>query len=92
MENWDLESGKDVILLVIGKVLSDAPITTIAYVTSDTPDPDTSNNYYIDNITVESKNTVAAGETKTLPATGNPVIMAILAVLAIVGVSIGRRY
>ena len=88
----DLESGKDVILLVIGKVLSDAPITTIAYVTSDTSDPDTSNNYYIDNITVESKNTVAAGETKTLPATGNPVIMAILAVLAIVGVSIGRRY
>lgn len=86
----DLEAGESAMLLVFGKVLSDAQIITMAYVTSDTPDPDTLNNLYMDVIDVESDNSVAA-EKEKLPATGNPILMAILAVLAMAGVSLGRR-
>lgn len=85
----DLEDGEYATLMVLGKILSDAPIITMAYVTSDTPDPDESNNYFIDVIYVEGES--VAAETETLPATGNPILMALLAVLAMVGVTVGRK-
>lgn len=87
----DLEAGDSVMLMVLGKVVSDAQIVTIAYVISDTPDPDESNNNYSEIINVESEHTVAA-ESEALPATGNPIVMAFLAILAIVGVTAGRKF
>lgn len=87
----DLESGEYATLNVLGQVLSDTQIVTIASVMSDTPDPDESNNYYLDYINVESDSVDVAAETETLPATGNPILMVLLAVLTMVGVTVGRR-
>lgn len=86
----DLESGDYAVLMVLGKVLTANPIYTVAYVTSATPDPDESNNYFMDIIDVEGGNDYAA-ESKTLPATGNPIVMVLLAVLTIVGVTVVKR-
>ncbi|WP_298522103.1 DUF11 domain-containing protein [uncultured Methanobrevibacter sp.] len=86
----DLDAGDYAMLLVLGRVLTDEPITTLAYVNADTFDPDYSNNSFRETLYVESENSGAA-EVQKMPATGNPVVMAILAVLAIVGVTVGRR-
>lgn len=87
----DIEPGDYVTLMVFGKVLSDADIVTMAYVTSDTPDPDESNNFYVDIIPVEKSGNAYSAESKKMPATGNPVLMVLLAALTIVGVTVRKR-
>lgn len=87
----DLESGDYAMLLVLGKVLSDEEIVTLTYVTSDTPDPDESNNFYIDIIPVEKSANAYSAESVKLPATGNPVLMVLLALLTIIGVTVRKR-
>lgn len=86
----DLESGETAILVVWGKVLTADPIYVVSYVTSETPDPDESNNFYLDIVTVEGESEAVA-EGKTLPATGNPILMVLLAALTMVGVTLGKR-
>lgn len=85
----DLEPGEYAFLAIEGVVLSDEDLLLVATVTSDTPDPDESNNLafgYID---------VVAGEepaAETLPATGNPIALALLALLSVAGVSLRRKF
>ncbi len=88
-EIGDLESGESVMLMVLGKVLSTTPLVTEIYVTSDTPDPDESNNIYYEFTLVEGENQYEQAE--TLPATGNPILMVLLAALTMVGVTISKR-
>ena len=79
-------------LLIIGKALSDTNAALMAYAVSDTYDPNPYNNF--DFGVVEFGGEVAAAESvseETLPATGNPIAMALLALISIVGLTLGRR-
>ena len=89
-EIGDLECGESAMLVVIGKVLSGNQIITMAYVTSDTPDPDESDNIFYDTIEVEGKMDNAE-EAEKLPAAGNPILMALLALFAMIGAAAGKR-
>ena len=86
----DLAPGEYAYLAVAGLVLSDKDIFILATVTSDTPDPDESNNIAFGFIDVVD----AAEEpvSEELPATGNPIAMALLALLSVVGISLRRKF
>ncbi|MBQ2653646.1 MAG: DUF11 domain-containing protein [Bacilli bacterium] len=86
----DLAPGEYAYLAVAGLVLSNKDIFILATVTSDTPDPDESNNIAFGFIDVVD----AAEEpvSEELPATGNPIAMALLALLSVVGISLRRKF
>ena len=86
----DLGPGEFAYLPIVGIVLSNQDILLVATVTSDTPDPDESNNMAFGFIDVVDAQEEAPVE--ELPATGNPIVMALLAVLAVVGVSLRRKF
>ena len=86
----DLDPGEFAYLPIVGIVTSDKDIFLVATVTSDTPDPDESNNIAFGFIDVVDAQEEAPVE--ELPATGNPIVMALLAVLAVVGVSLRRKF
>ena len=90
-EIGDIEPDDYVMLTVYGRVVSDEKIVTMAYVTSDTPDPEESDNYYTEEISVEKSGNYYASESEKLPVAGNPVIMALLAFLAMAGVTLKKR-
>lgn len=85
----DLEPGELATAMVICQVIGDTPIVFGGYVISDTPDPNEYNNFDIEMVPVESED--AAPEPETLPATGNPVMLALLALIGVVGVSLRRK-
>ena len=86
-EIGDLECGETVEMTIIAEALVAGKIVNEAYVESDTYDNDTSNNYDNATVTVESKPPTIF----QLYPTGNPVVMMLLALFAIVVVNIRKR-
>lgn len=84
----DLDAGEYAFLGIIGQVLTNEDVILMATVTSDTPDPDLSNNIAFSIIDVVSAEEVA----DELPATGNPIALAMLALLSVAGISLRRRF
>ena len=92
----DMEDGETVTLELICKALSDVDAVNHASVESDTPDPNEDNNYdmsSVDVYTPSPDNPVKHSIPKahTMHATGNPIVMVLLALLAIVGVTLRRK-
>lgn len=84
----DMEKDERYTLYIIGQALDDGEAILGAAVFSDTYDPDLSNN--VDFGYVNYAGEAAAAE-ETLPAAGNPIAMALLALISIVGLTFGRR-
>ena len=84
----DLGCDEGAILTIVAEALVEGKHVNEAYVESDTYDPDTSNNY--DNATVDVGGDVP--EIPTLHPTGNPIVMVFLSLLAVVGMSLRRKY
>ena len=84
----DLKNGESASLTIVAEALKTGVIVNEAYVVSDTYDPNMTNNY--DNATVT---VVEPGEPTILQLhpTGNPVVMVLLSLLAIVGVTLRRK-
>ena len=102
----DLDVGETVTLKLYIIALEEGVVSNFARVTSDTYDPDMSNNNDSAVVVVKSNGTPSEppegtpdeppvkvpGKTPdVMHATGNPVVMAILALLAVVGVSLRRK-
>ena len=83
----DMDCGDSAVLTIVAEALVAGRHVNEAYVESDTYDPDTSNNY--DNATVDVGGDVP--EIPTLHPTGNPIVMVLLSLLAVVGVSMRRK-
>ena len=92
----DMKVGDTVSLKLICKALSDVPAVNHAIVESDTPDPNEDNNHDMSTVDVY-KPTPDAPVKHNVPnapvmhATGNPIVMVLLALLAIVGVTLRKR-
>ncbi|MDO5860454.1 DUF11 domain-containing protein, partial [Methanobrevibacter sp.] len=94
----DLENGESVTLIVIFRALSEGEVINYAEVVSETPDPNLDNNH--DSSTVQVVKDVPDHNTPNTPKTstptmhaaGNPIVMVLLALLAIAGVSLRRKY
>lgn len=84
----DMLPGDVITLYLVGEALSDGEAILTASIFSDTYDPDLSNN-----VAPQADNAVeeAAAAEETLPAAGNPIAMALLALISIVGLTFGRR-
>ena len=84
----DMENGEVVTLIINVKALVTGKIINEAYVESDTFDNDTSNNK-------DSATVIVIKEHKPIPPyiipTGNPLLIALLSLIAIVGVSLRRK-
>lgn len=88
----DMLPSEKVSLLILGQALSDSYATLFASVVSDTYDPDMSNNFDSAFVNYDGEVAAAAEEvSEELPATGNPIVMALLALITMVGVSFGRK-
>ena len=88
----DMLPSEKVSLLILGQALSDSYATLFASVVSDTYDPDMSNNFAAAFVNYDGEVAAAAEEvSEELPATGNPIVMALLALITMVGVSFGRK-
>ena len=80
------------------KALSAGTVINAAVVVSDTPDPNEDNNKDKSVVTVEpvspapeaAKSPVSEAPA-TMHATGNPIVMVLLALLAVVGVTLRRK-
>ena len=83
----DLEAGQFAFLGIIGQVITNEDVIMLATVVSETPDPDLSNNFAFGIIDIVS----AEESADVMPATGNPISLAILALLSVVGVSLRRK-
>lgn len=83
----DLDAGQYAFLGIVGQVLTNEDVILMATVISDTPDPDLSNNIAFGIIDV-----VSAEAADEMPATGNPIALAMLALLSVVGISLRRRF
>ena len=95
----DMEAGETATLIITDIALSTGEIINCAYVTTDTKDPNPDNDESHSRVKVVDKEKhkhpnkkVGHKTPTTMHATGNPIVMAILALLAIVGVSLKRRY
>lgn len=80
--------GDIISVYVTGLALSDGEAILGAKITSDTYDPDLSNNVAFGYVNYAGE---AAAAEKTLPATGNPIVMVLLALISIVGVTFSRK-
>lgn len=76
-------------LYIIGQALDDGEAILSASISSITYDPNPSNN--VDTAYVNYAGEQAAAAEETLPAAGNPIAMALLALISIVGLTFGRR-
>lgn len=88
----DLAPGEFALMTMVGEVLSNEDICLITVATSDTPDPNLANN--IVKLIIEVGGDAESGDeaaSSDLPATGNPIVMMLLALLAIVGLSLKRK-
>lgn len=88
----DLPAGGVACLYILGQALSDEDILLEAAVFSDTFDPDLSNNIDYGFIQVGELDSAVEAASETLPATGNPVALAVLALLSVVGLSFRRKF
>ena len=80
------------ILYLVTLKIDEGPYYGEAIILSDTHDPDFSNNYDMAWAGVKDSSSVAAAKETTLPATGNPLAVALLALLAIGIGGIKRRF
>ena len=85
----DLANQSTVILTIVAEALKEGVVVNEAYVESDTYDPNMTNNY--DNATVTVEESENPPGPPRLHETGNPIVLAILALLAVVGVNIRRK-
>uniref|UniRef100_UPI00386EB501 hypothetical protein n=1 Tax=Methanobrevibacter sp. TaxID=66852 RepID=UPI00386EB501 len=83
----DMKMGERASLTIVAEALITGVIVNEAYVESDTYDPNMTNNY--DNATVT---VVKDYNPPHLHETGNPIVMVLLSVLAVVGISLRRKY
>lgn len=92
-EVGDLEAGEYAMLIVVYKVIGDGPILIMAEASSDTYDPYIDNNFAICLVDFEGDGgNDEVPEPETMPAAGNPVALAVLALMSIVGVSLKRKF
>jgi uncharacterized repeat protein (TIGR01451 family) len=95
----DMEVGEEVVLTIVAKALSAGTVINTAEVVSDTPDPDMSNNKDKAIVVVKDKPTPdnppktpkTPRTPATMHATGNPIVMVLLALFALVGVTLRRK-
>ena len=87
----DLAPGEYATLAIVGQVLSENEIIYVASVSADNVDPIEADNIAASIIHI-GNGIVAEAASETLPATGNPILMALLAVLAVAGVSLRRKF
>ena len=94
----DMEVGETAVLQITCIALSETVNVNSAVVESDTPDPNEDNNY--DEASVEAVNPVpdehpqnnpTPSQAPTMHATGNPIVIVLLALLTMVGVTLRRR-
>lgn len=89
----NLAPGEFALMAMIGEVLSNEDIYLMTVASSDTPDPNLANN--IATLIIEVGGDAESGDeaaSSELPATGNPIALALLAVLSVVGVSLRRKF
>ena len=90
----DLAPGEEVTLILNTRALVSGKVIVEASVISDTFDSDLSNNNDSAEVEVlppQEQNKVSVSETPKMYATGNPIVMVLLALLAIAGVSLRRK-
>ena len=95
----DMEAGDTATLTVVFRALSEGEVVNYAEVISETPDPNPDNNQDSSTVEVVDDNNapvpdghnVPAPSTPTMHATGNPIVMVLLALFAIAGVSLRRK-
>ena len=93
----DLAPGEKVYLRLITEALVSGKITNEAYVETDTYENDTTNNYDNATVTVTEPDIPVPPEppvpphSPEIPATGNPIILALLALLAVVSTTFRRK-
>ncbi|WP_292750273.1 Cna B-type domain-containing protein, partial [Methanobrevibacter sp.] len=89
----DLRKGDTVSLIIVAQALRTGHFVNEAYVVSDTYDPDLSNNNDTADVTVEDVPEPPEPPVTTLQKhpTGNPLVIVVLALLAIVGVTLRRK-
>ena len=97
----DMDVGEEVVLVIVAKALSAGTVINTAEVVSDTPDPDMSNNKDKAIVIVKDKptpdnppktpKTPTPSTPATMHATGNPIVMVLLALFALVGVTLRRK-
>ena len=97
----NMEAGETVTLTVAFRALSAGEAVNYAEVNSSTPDPNPDNNKDSSTVVIVDPDVppVVPGEpsepsepsTPTMHATGNPIVMVLLALLAIVGVTLRRK-
>ena len=94
----DMENGESAVLTLEFKALSAGTVINAAVVVSDTPDPNEDNNKDKSVVTVEPVSPAPAAAKSpvseapvTMHATGNPIVMVLLALLAVVGVTLRRK-
>ena len=93
----DMENGEEAVMILETIALTTGLITNEANVTSDTFDPDMSNNYDNESVTVNDvpetpqqlKENVEP--VHVTPATGNPLVMVLLALIALAAGTLRRR-
>lgn len=88
----DLDSGEVAAMYLEGIVLTPEDLLLSATVVSDTYDPDLSNNVAFGFVDVAGDAQSSEEASETLPETGNPVALAILALLSIAGVSLRKKF
>ena len=86
----DLEAGEVAVLYLMGEVVSYNDVILMAVAVSDTPDPNPYNN--MDFVIVDVVNAGKISEPATMPEAGNPIALALLALMSIVGVSFKRKF
>ena len=97
----DMEVGDEVVLTIVAKALSAGTVINTAEVVSDTPDPDKDNNKDKAIVIVKDKptpdnppktpKTPTPKTPATMHATGNPIVMVLLALFALVGATLRRK-
>jgi len=87
----DLANQSTVILTIVAEALKEGVVVNEAYVESDTYDPNETNNYDNATVIVEEPDEPPEPPVPTLHPTGNPIVMVLLSLLAMVGVTLRRR-
>ena len=99
-EVGDLEVGESAVWTIVDQALTAGDVINYVNVTSDTFDPNSSNDESSFLVEVSNDtnpvpvpdNNVEKVATPTMHATGNPIVMVLLALLAIVGVTLRRKH
>ncbi|AMD18402.1 hypothetical protein TL18_00005 [Methanobrevibacter sp. YE315] len=88
----DLKKDEGAYLTIVAQALRTGRFVNEAYAVSDTYDPDLTNNYDYANVTVEEPSEPPVPNTLEKHPTGNPIVMVLLSLLAIVGVATRRKF